>query len=654
MEESRVIEPQKGYQTMMLASPADIAIGGGAAGCFVGETLVLTPSGHKKIRDVHRGEMVLSVSLTSKQSQFKEVLRAFRHGGASETKEMCVFELNSGLIIKCTVDHEFYFEGNWIRAKELTERVLELHSRDEQKIHNINTGKDMEAREISLQEISRTYIYECNEYVYDLCVENNHNYCITKENILVHNSGKTFSLLLDPVRDIHIPDFDSVIFRRTTPQITTAGGLWDESKKLYPHLNAGPNETKLHWTFPSGSRIKFSHLEHEKNVVNWQGSQIAHIGFDELTHFQKDTFFYFLSRNRTTCGVRPRVRATCNPDPDSWLFDLIKWWIGEDGFPIPERQGVLRYFSKHGNDIIWADTVEDCIKKSEYFLNELVEKSKKEAKNFIKSMTFVGGSVYENKILLDSNPEYLANLAAQSEDIRLQLLEGNWKVSVSPDDVYQYHAFRDAFNNTFVEAGEKRIVVDVAMSGEDKLIVGMFEGYRWEDIMVIPKSTGKDVVDSIISFQNKHKIGNSKVIFDSDGVGAFLGGHENGFISGARPFHNGAKQVDIGDDRHFFNLKTQCYIYSGERSNRSEYFISPKVASTMYDDHSTVKQRLMSERKAIKLRSKSDEESERLISKKEMKQKYLDGTSPDLFDVLMMNDFFELEPTRSIGRSSLI
>ena len=457
-------------------------------------------------------------------------------------------------------------------------------------------------------------------------------------------AGKTFSLLLDPLRDIKVPDFNAVIFRRTTPQITAAGGLWDESKKLYPYVLAKPNETHLSWLYPSGAKLKFSHLEHEKNVTAWQGSQIPFIGFDELTHFSKETFFYLLSRNRSTCGVKPRVRATCNPDPDSWLYELIQWWIGDDGYPIEERQGVIRYFAKDGETLIWGNTIEECLEKAEYFILPLAKKANLDPKHFIKSLTFIGGSVYENKELLKVNPDYLANLAAQGTDTKLQLLDGNWKVSINPLDVYDYNAFRDVFKNTFVKPGDKRITVDVAMGGKDKLIVSYFEGYIWKDVLIIPKSSGKDVIDAIESFQKKHGVGNSKVIYDADGVGAFIGGDNNGFIEGAIAFHNGSKAISTDDKRKFFNLKTQCFIYSGERCFRSEVYISEKVANTMFDNKMTVRQRLMFERKAIKTKPKRDEEPVRLIPKDEMKQKYLNSSSPDLMDNFMMNEYFDIMP----------
>lgn len=456
--------------------------------------------------------------------------------------------------------------------------------------------------------------------------------------------GKTFSLLLEPLRNIHIPNFGAVFFRRTSPQIRAEGGLWDASQKLYSLVGgAKPKESTLQWSF-SGQNIKFSHLEYEKNIYDWQGSEIPLICFDELTHFTQKMFFYLLTRNRSTCGVKPYVRATCNPDPDSWVASLIDWWIGDDGFPIPYRQGKLRWFFRDGDTFIWGNSIDEVYKQAKYLIDEFIKASDGNAdkSDFIKSLTFVGGSIYDNKELLKIDPGYLGNLAAQDEATRKQLLDGNWKVSVNPQDIYEYYAFVDLFSNTFVKEGERRITVDVALDGQDKLIINYFSGDRWEDIKVIDKSSGKDVIDNIKDFQLKYQVRNSRVIYDADGVGRYIGGKNNAFIENAIPFMNGSRAIKTADKRKFKNLKTQCYVYSGEKASNGEMYISEKVANTMYDDKMTVRQRLISERKAIKEKERIDEEPITLISKDEMKAKYLNGTSPDLLDGLMMNSYLDI------------
>ena len=116
--------------------------------------------------------------------------------------------------------------------------------------------------------------------------------------------GKTFCLLLEPLRHINNKKFGGIFFRRTRPQIRAEGGLWDASNKLYNLIGkANAKESVLEWVFESGAKLKFTHLEHEKNIYNYQGSEIPFIAFDELTHYTKKMFFYLLSRNRTTSGI---------------------------------------------------------------------------------------------------------------------------------------------------------------------------------------------------------------------------------------------------------------------------------------------------------------------------------------------------------------
>jgi len=106
--------------------------------------------------------------------------------------------------------------------------------------------------------------------------------------------------LFDPLRYVGLPGFGAVLFRRTYRQITMEGGLWDESEKIYPLYAGRPRRGLLDWTFPSGAKISFANLEHEQDRLNYQGAQIAYIGFDELTHFSESMFWYLLSRNRST------------------------------------------------------------------------------------------------------------------------------------------------------------------------------------------------------------------------------------------------------------------------------------------------------------------------------------------------------------------
>ncbi len=93
-------------------------------------------------------------------------------------------------------------------------------------------------------------------------------------------SGKSFGLLLDPLRDIGNSGFGAVIFRKSFPQLKREGGLRDQSAEIYPDYGGRLNETELYWRFPSGAKISFAQVE--PDVEQWKGSQIADILFDQL------------------------------------------------------------------------------------------------------------------------------------------------------------------------------------------------------------------------------------------------------------------------------------------------------------------------------------------------------------------------------------
>ena len=229
--------------------------------------------------------------------------------------------------------------------------------------------------------------------------------------------GKSWALLLEPLRHVTTNgEFAAVFFRRNTVQIRNPGGLWDESAKLYPLAGGEPVQHVLEWRWPNGGKVKFAHLEHESTAFDWQGAQIPLICFDELTHFTKSQFFYLLSRNRSLCGVRPYVRGTCNPDSESWVAEFIAWWIDPDtGIPIPERAGVLRYFVRVNDAILWDDSPEELRKR----FGADVEP---------KSVTFIAAKLSDNQALVKADPSYAANLKAQNAVQRARLLDGNWKI----------------------------------------------------------------------------------------------------------------------------------------------------------------------------------------------------------------------------------
>lgn len=227
--------------------------------------------------------------------------------------------------------------------------------------------------------------------------------------------GKSYALLLQALWHHDAPGFTGVLFRKTSKQARNVGGLWQSTHEIYLDFGGVAKETTLEWEFPSGAKIAIGHLDHETDKYNWQGASVCFFGFDELTHFSWGQFVYMMSRNRSTCGVTPYIRGTCNPDPDSWVRRFIDWWIDPDtGYAIPERSGKVRWFIVQGDDTIWAASKEEL--KNKY------------PESLPKSVSFISASVYDNKILMEKDPAYLANLQALPRYEREQLLHGNWNI----------------------------------------------------------------------------------------------------------------------------------------------------------------------------------------------------------------------------------
>ena len=242
---------------------------------------------------------------------------------------------------------------------------------------------------------------------------------------------------------------------------------------LLPLIGAVPKKTpKPSFVFPSGAKVVFDHLERYADCLSYQGSQITFIGFDELTHFDEDVFWYMLSRNRSDSGIPGYLRATTNPDPDSWVRTFIDWWIGPDGLAIPERSGKIRWFIRISGEVVWGDSRMELLQyqfegeiksvNKDYFTTDEMfvpdEKDSKiqivikpgedgvlyvtrQTKQFFqwsngeyrelmppKSVTFICSTLQDNAILMKNDPSYLANLKALPLVEQERLLGGNWNI----------------------------------------------------------------------------------------------------------------------------------------------------------------------------------------------------------------------------------
>ncbi len=217
--------------------------------------------------------------------------------------------------------------------------------------------------------------------------------------------GKSDALIIEALRQVSIPHYKGLILRKTFPQLSE---LVEKSQRYYPKAfpKATYNDSKHTWTFPSGAKVVFGSLQHEKDKYNWQGKAFDFIGFDELTHFTFDEYIYLKSRNRPNGpGTRVYMRNTANPGGvgHAWVKERFIT-AGEPLQTIWERV-VVTYPDGH----IERKWLSRC---------------------------FVPSTVFDNRALLQNDPNYLANLASLPEKERNALLYGDW-------DSYEGQYFED-------------------------------------------------------------------------------------------------------------------------------------------------------------------------------------------------------------------
>lgn len=242
--------------------------------------------------------------------------------------------------------------------------------------------------------------------------------------------GKTFSVLMKPFYYVfNDKDYRAMVFRRVRKDITTVGSAFDISRSLYSNF-ATENKTDLKWTFKSGAVVSFGGMEHLGDEGRYSGSQIDTIIFEELQEFLEKQFTFMFSRNRGKSKAKKQIICTCNPRPESWILKYIEWYLDDDGYPLHERSGIIRYFFRQNDDIFWGNSRQ-----------ELIDKFGNSISDAIKSFTFISSLIYDNKILLETNPEYIAGLKNMSFADREMLLNGCWKVSLSQGTLFKTEWF---------------------------------------------------------------------------------------------------------------------------------------------------------------------------------------------------------------------
>ena len=244
-------------------------------------------------------------------------------------------------------------------------------------------------------------------------------------------AGKTYLGIMSFLPYLKYPNFRGIITRRTTPQITGPGGVADVAWRLFKKIYPGVKYHKLDkvFTFPNGATIALRHFQYEQDEDNFQGLQANRILVDEGQQYTERQVVYLRGRNRNpSCPEVPcRLAITCNPEKHCYLREWIDWYLDERGFPIPERDGVIRYYIRHNDKMYWADTAEELIAEFSHCMEPCIPTS----------LTFISANVYDNPVLMKTQPEYVGNLLQMGRVEQDKFLHGCWDAELVAQNMWQ-------------------------------------------------------------------------------------------------------------------------------------------------------------------------------------------------------------------------
>lgn len=494
-----------------------------------------------------------------------------------------------------------------------------------------------------------------------IAVNNTNSLFMVNDFIVTHNS-KSFSSLMEVLKDIKKPDFHAVIVRKEKDDLQS---LITDSYKLFSQFGTyNKSQNDMTWNFTNGGWLKFSYYSgsFQDFKDRFQGRQFAYICIDEGTQCPYKKFKYLLTNNRNAAHIRNRFWITCNPDPESWVRKFIDWWVDEDGYIIPERDCVIRYCFMDGDtpdSIYWGNTREEVYEQCSHLIDRLWNKYRDSYEPlgytkydvFIKSATFIRADVSENIKLISTDPSYIANLAQQDEEQRMRDLEANWNWKAAGDDLIKMADMEAVFENAEQEGdGIDRASADIAFTGGDNFVMWHWKGSHIKDLVVL-RLDAKTLVSCIQTKLREWGVEECNFTYDLQGIGQYL----KGFMPEAVPFNNQAapmaknKKEQEGVKYLYKNLKSQCawlfYRLVKDKGLSIDRGLLDRKFSGDGFKNWTLRQILQKERKMLRRDENGDDKGFNLLAKTKAK-KYV-GHSPDFFESLIYMMIFSLIKTKN-------
>jgi hypothetical protein len=369
------------------------------------------------------------------------------------------------------------------------------------------------------------------------------------------------------------------------------------------------------------------------------------IYFDEATGFSWEAFTTILSRNRGTSPYAGKCILTTNPEREHWLCSFLDWYIGDDGYAIDSRSGVVRYFYMLGSDVkdvAWGGSKEEVYRLCRHDIDKKLDRvygygiGRDKWPSMIKSFTFYLGRMSENTEMLANNEGYLASIAMMGGAEADKMLGGNWNASAKDegDDLVSYEEAASVFANDPQTNGDRWVTCDLADIGTDNVVALSWDGFHVTDIMVLNRSTPRENADRLRIFAAEHDVADSHIIYD-----AIRARYINDYIEEAVPFESYRAPMGMYA-LQYVKLKDECYARLVYHIKNNGISFDDAVARRAYTHQNlresiNVEAEFIEEARVVRWADASSGKK-RLMTKKEMNKLLSRGRSMDLLDPCAM------------------
>lgn len=461
---------------------------------------------------------------------------------------------------------------------------------------------------------------------------------ITNDFVATHNTFAAILMVAEPSLD---SNFRAVFTRRNLGDLKAGGGIVDDFKKAYGNYVTVKSSDNPRIQFPSGAFVDCNHIADEnpdkllERIKGWQYD----LGYmDELTSYEFSTFSLLGTRIRGKGKWSGKRRGTTNPKRSHWTRKMLDWYIGFNGFILPERDGVVRYYYQSGktvDDLVWGSTPEEVYALCKQSIDERLATlgGKWTYKNMVNSFVFYLGRMGENQSSLGNNASYVGAVAAVGGNRAKQLIEGNFNVDEDEQDDIPIPSGKaqDVFStNDEARNGDHWITVDLADVGSDNVVALYWDGFHIDDAMILTSSTPRKNYERIALFAKQHDVPDNRIIYD-----AIHASYMYDYMPSAQPFISSGSTVGVyalQADR----LKDECYMRLIDVVNRGEMSCSERVAKMRYyhkgiSQEYTFQSEFLEECSVVRT-YETPRGKKKLMTKKEMNKALGKGRSMDVLD----------------------